>query len=57
MKESVRDLYVHTENCLFANEQSFVEKYDIGGTNFWPIEHFDMVQNQFTNISLHRLML
>lgn len=53
----MRDLYVHTENCLFANEQFFVEKYDIGGTNFWPIEHFDMVRNQFTNISLHRLML
>ena len=44
---------INTENLLIqtfiqknvsANEQPFIEKYDIGGTNFWPIEHFDMVQ-------------
>ena len=43
MKENVRELYVHTDKCLFADEQSLVQKYDIGGTNFWPIEDFDMV--------------
>ena len=57
---------INTENLLIqtfiqknvsANEQPYVEKYDIGGTNFWPIEHFDMVQNHFTNILLHRLLL
>ena len=57
---------INTENLLIltfiqknvsANEQPFVEKYDIGGTNFWPIEHFDMVHNHFTNILLHRLII
>lgn len=59
---------INTENFLIqtfiqknvsANEQPYVEKYDIidiGGTNFCPIEHFDMVQNHFTNILLHRLL-
>lgn len=41
-EENVRELYVHTDKCLFADEQSLVQKYDIGGTNFWPIEDFDM---------------
>lgn len=43
VKENVRELYVRTDKCLFADEQSLVQKYDIGGTNFWPIEDFDMV--------------
>ena len=43
MKENVRELYVRTDKCLFADEQSLVQKYDIGGTIFWPIEDFDMV--------------
>lgn len=54
----MRDLYVHTEKCLFAKEQTFVKKYDIGGTNFWPIELSDMVQIQFKelDISMYRLI-
>ena len=42
-KESVRQLYLHSERGLFAKEQDFVTKNDIGGINFWPIENFDMV--------------
>ena len=39
----ILELYFHTERSLFAAEQIFVKKHDIGGTNFWPNEHYDMV--------------
>ena len=48
----MRELYVQTENCLFAKEQSFVHK---GGTMYGgtitsgQLNIFDMVQIQFTN--------
>ena len=42
-QESVRELYLHSDKSPFAQEQSLIIKYDIGGTNFWPIECFDMV--------------
>ena len=38
----MRHLYIHPNEGLFWNED-FVRKHDIGGTNFWPIEYFDMV--------------
>ena len=34
---------MHPNEGLFWNEEDFVRKHDIGGTNFWPIEYFDMV--------------
>ena len=39
----MRHLYMHPNEGLFWNEEAFVRKHDIGGTNFWPIEYFDMV--------------
>ena len=30
---------------IFRGEESFLKKHDIGSTNFWPLDYFDMVFN------------
>ena len=42
LKEKLRELYKAPES-IFWQEEGFIKKYDIGGTNFWPLEYFDMV--------------
>ena len=43
LKEKLRKLYKAQESSIFWQEEGFIKKYDIGGTNFWPLEYFDMV--------------
>ena len=43
LKEKLRELYKAPESSIFWQEEGFIKKYDIGGTNFWPLEYFDMV--------------
>ena len=43
LKVNSRYLYEKPETSPFYKDKEFVCKNDIGGTNFWPIEYFDMV--------------
>ena len=43
LKVNSRYLYEKPETSPFYKDKEFVNKNDIGGTNFWPIEYFDMV--------------
>ena len=42
LHDTLRNLLFHLF-FDFAKEKSFVKKLDIGGTNFWQIEQFDIV--------------
>ena len=43
LKVNSRYLYEKPETSPFYKGKEFVNKNDIGGTTFWPIEYFDMV--------------
>ena len=48
-KKKLRHLYLNPNEGLFWNEGEFLKKHDIGGTNFWPVEYFDMVSLYYSN--------
>uniref|UniRef100_A0A1X7THZ2 CXXC-type domain-containing protein n=1 Tax=Amphimedon queenslandica TaxID=400682 RepID=A0A1X7THZ2_AMPQE len=41
-EDKIRDIYLETEMSIFWGEESFLKKHDIGSTNFWPLDYFDM---------------
>ncbi|XP_019862590.1 PREDICTED: uncharacterized protein LOC109591265 [Amphimedon queenslandica] len=41
-EDKLRNIYQEPESSIFWKEASFIKKHDIGRTNFWPLDYYDM---------------